>query len=519
MAEIVQPVSVGVGRNAMWGYSPAFDLTKYLSCDSKDGKESNVLLAGPGDIRHVLETLRARQTKQNHEKIVVYIWEESLECMARHIILTRILLNRQESIQTRTQTFLESYGNVLVHKKTAELIAEIANQIYKEMAEDAEFIKPFFDLTCLKFRERDGIEDIFKFSRAKKPQFDSRYLWDNRCRHYLGSRYNSAANVIDWDYHMRMKSYAPIIHKLHYRRWRIQGIIVERQGKCTEPNRTLATEIRGMHKKRGPVNVKGFWSDILISPYISYGVHTTEKKFYERSQNQYKKHSVDICEHNLEQVMQAIAPHEKKEEETTVSSADDEEITILEAATMTSGDDEKVDTSPEQRPVVPSLESKAKSVQTTGTSANTPDLSNITVRFLFGDLAKLLAKSKYDGLFDLIFVGQAVAHVCMTKALNKNVSKRGCTVIAETVKYVPVKLNEKKLYVEKLREMGKAAGWKTLGKADLAAMNEFKFPMPSDDRMHVPVSSGEGDKVNVKEFEKKQESYPECMFPFVYFRA
>eukprot|EP00954_Amorphochlora_amoebiformis_P029715 1393550-Amorphochlora_amoeboformis.AAC.1 len=155
MAEIVQPVSVGVGRNAMWGYSPAFDLTKYLSCeaynplisitpryvsinqggDSKDGKESNVLLAGPGDIRHVLETLRARQTKQNHEKIVVYIWEESLECMARHIILTRILLNRQESIQTRTQTFLESYGNVLVHKKTAELIAEIANQIYKEMAE------------------------------------------------------------------------------------------------------------------------------------------------------------------------------------------------------------------------------------------------------------------------------------------------------------------------------------------------------------------------------------------------
>ena len=39
-------------------------------------------------------------------------------------------------------------------------------------------------------------------------------------RYHYKTRYDFRLNLVDWDYQMNLKEYAPIIHFYHYREWR-----------------------------------------------------------------------------------------------------------------------------------------------------------------------------------------------------------------------------------------------------------------------------------------------------------
>mmetsp|Transcript_20657 Transcript_20657/g.33536 ORF Transcript_20657/g.33536 Transcript_20657/m.33536 type:complete len:556 (-) Transcript_20657:18-1685(-) len=550
-APYVQPVSAGMGEHPMWGYSPAFNLLDYLTDEAKEKEEINVLLASPGDLRHVLATV-PHINKSIKKKLNIYIWEDTMECLVRHMLLYKLATDQTASIEARLQTFLEAYGNVVIHKKTSDAIQSTAQCIYKEMAKDSEFVGPFFDLSLLKYKERDAIESVLSFLRKdkgnKQSSFDSGQCWENRCRHYLGSRYDSATNIIDWDYTMRMKYYAPIVHKLHYKRWRLKGVIVERQGKCTESNKSLASFVAARHRKRGPVEVKGFWSDIVVSPYIAFGIHTPELRFYERASKQYKKHSVDICESNLEKILSKIAPctasnddtkkgqEESNKEEGRDNDDEDNDIpTILEEAGVNKegGDDG------DQKKIKEGQSTDADSKNAEAVMTPEELAKRVSVRFLAGDFKKMVInRERYKNLFDLAFVSQNIAHLCMgAKRLGKEIEAKAssggsdgqppsllnsvaaskCVVIAESVKYLPVKLREKKLYVQKLLELGKACDWKSLDTWNDEGVKKFSFPMPEEDqRAHAPADATTATKdVRTKE---EKESFPECMMPFVFFK-
>jgi len=263
---------------------------------------------------------------------------------------------------------------------------------------------------------------------------------------------------------------------------------------------------------QGPVQVHGFWSDIVVSPYISFGVHTTEIKFYERAQNQYKKHSVDICEHNLKKLFGSIAPC------NMVETIDGDVIEVL--------NEEKTECKVDPASAEPRTLEKSSSsgkidckneFQNRKTSNNPNRSEQVNVRFLTGELKKMvLKKSRYEKLFDLVFVSQAHAHDCMSKDLN-HVASEGSVVIAETVKYLPVKLQQKKLYVEKLRQLGRESEWKSIDEMNIKAMERFSFPMPGEDRGHAPADESKSEKG--KRTKEEMESHPECMFPFVFFKV
>jgi dynein assembly factor 3 len=72
---------------------------------------------------------------------------------------------------------------------------------------------------------------------------------------------------------MNMKDYAPNVNHREYRSWRLNGIAFEtRLATGTVPNRTLSSFVPGKTKKgRDSVLVRGFWGDIINSPYISFG--------------------------------------------------------------------------------------------------------------------------------------------------------------------------------------------------------------------------------------------------------
>jgi dynein assembly factor 3, axonemal len=75
---------------------------------------------------------------------------------------------------------------------------------------------------------------------------------------------------------MGVKPVVPIVHWYHYRDWRKTGVAFE-QGfsRYIESNRTLGSYLPGKKKlTRESCLVRGYWGDIIVSPFISYGVET-----------------------------------------------------------------------------------------------------------------------------------------------------------------------------------------------------------------------------------------------------
>ena len=89
---------------------------------------------------------------------------------------------------------------------------------------------------------------MFKFWRGDSKKINQQLafhgidFWESRCRSFYGSRYESRDNVINWDYHMKLKDKVSIIHEKEFLKWRMNGNAYEvRESNYNCPNRTVAT--------------------------------------------------------------------------------------------------------------------------------------------------------------------------------------------------------------------------------------------------------------------------------------
>jgi hypothetical protein len=97
-------------------------------------------------------------------------------------------------------------------------------------------------------------------------------LRDYRLRHHFGDRYDFRNNLIDWDYQTTVKPTAGNIHFVQYRHWRNTGLAFEFGDQVyTTPNRTMASYAAGKERGRGSTLRRGFWSDVVVSPYHALG--------------------------------------------------------------------------------------------------------------------------------------------------------------------------------------------------------------------------------------------------------
>lgn len=73
---------------------------------------------------------------------------------------------------------------------------------------------------------------------------------------------------------MGLKERASIIHFVHYKEWRLTGVAYESGfSSYVCPNRTMSSYIPGKNKKEyTSCMVRGFWGDIVVSPYIGFGI-------------------------------------------------------------------------------------------------------------------------------------------------------------------------------------------------------------------------------------------------------
>ncbi|CAE7853268.1 dnaaf3, partial [Symbiodinium microadriaticum] len=131
------------------------------------------------------------------------------------------------------------------------------------------------DLSQLKFKDRDVLQDVFKGWFRDVP-FDVEALREQRCRGYYRARYDHRKNLMDYDYQTFIKEVAGIIHWFHYKQFGHTGVAFEtRLASYATPNRTLASYNEAMDRTKGTtVMVRGFWGDIINSPYHAFCTRT-----------------------------------------------------------------------------------------------------------------------------------------------------------------------------------------------------------------------------------------------------
>ena len=161
----------------------------------------------------------------------------------------------------------------------------------------------------MKFKDRDEIEDVFSSWLSAHP-FDIEQLRDTRLRAHYGKRYDFRRNLVDWDYNFGVKDFAKKVNQLEYRQFRLSGVAFEtRLANGTIPNRTLGSFVEGRKKRgtRDSIMVRGFWGDIINSPYLSFGNEVEDPddhmRFFKEINFQSIYTNADISEFNIQKII------------------------------------------------------------------------------------------------------------------------------------------------------------------------------------------------------------------------
>ena len=280
MTDIVK----SLGHHGIWGFSPTFDYLEALErsecIDYNTEEPIRILLLHPGDIRHILTTISRRRRHKNNNvhrrPIHFYIYETPMEIIARDLVLLELLNDYEVPIRQRANTFLELFGNSKVQLRTGRYLEQLGYQVQQLIATGKGRLQELMDFSLMKYRERDLLEECFK-SYRRSIIFDVDNLRDHRLRGLYEERYDARKSLADWDWHYSLKTVASIIHVKLYKEWRLRGIAYEfGDQEYTEPNRTMMTFTEGLVKKgkaKGEhKDVKGLWTDVVVSPYIAFGI-------------------------------------------------------------------------------------------------------------------------------------------------------------------------------------------------------------------------------------------------------
>ncbi|XP_022075621.2 dynein axonemal assembly factor 3 [Acanthochromis polyacanthus] len=425
--------SEGPGSVSWWGFSPARDLLS-LGPVRNEG-DANVLLIGSGDPRHILKTIAGLQDTQS---LHVWVIETSMEVVARQLLLLYLALIPQESmgINEKTEVFLEVFGNSEIRSQTEETLRHAASQLSTSVTETLEAAShACLNTTLLKFRERDELAGIFKLWIQPWPSSSSSQppapivmskVWDYRVRQHLGTRYDSKKGCFDWDLTMKLhQKGCGVINKQQYARWREQGLAFEmREGVYQIANPSLLSS-RLFSRNGEKVAFRGYWGDIVSSPYLSFGIETDDKSLLKTHNGRHIKTAQDISIANVQGLFQSLSSRRGC---PTTSQSDLEE---------------------------PSAQTDQKSV----TINDLMRLNGISVTFLpLDSLQKLPEKQKYSHYYNTIFASVSCAH--QLGPMMRQIAAPDAVLVVELAKFIlDLSKEQEEGFAKKVASMALEAGF------------------------------------------------------------
>jgi len=371
-----------------------------------EGETVNVLIFAGADIRHVVKSL-ARRPKEL-KRVRFFLHEKEHEVLARHLLFLQIINNKALTVRERMEVFLSLYGNTLVRERDCSYVSEIAPELVELITENsAHPLAEKVDLSQLKFKDRDILQDIFK-GWFKDVPFDVEALREQRCRGYYRARYDYRKNLMDYDYQNFIKEVAGIIHWFHYKQFGHTGVAFEtRLASYSSPNRTLASYTEAMDRSKGSsVQVRGYWGDIVNGPYHAFCTRTDPEvrhRLFKINSQQYRHTETDIAEYNLtayisemETGQRFTLPPEKPEEFEYPYASPLDELRAV----------DKVEEVEEETPkVVEEEKPRQRRQKKVNWPPLTPAMEGVEFVLLAGDPLEVLKKPKYRGLFHRAFIG------------------------------------------------------------------------------------------------------------------
>lgn len=455
-------LSHAVGVNQLWGASPSSDLQDawYLCPETGERGEASgagraaldlggdgvhALMMGAADPRHVVHTV-ALAGRWKARPLSFYVVEETPEAVARQLLLTLVTLQRDTAVEARAQLFLELLGNLRLRERTAALLREsLVPQLLRALgggegadAGGGSELGRMLDLSHLKYSEADELERAARRWAAPRPEVDLPALWDHRLRAYYADRYDSREAAADWDYRMRgVQAAAPVLHSIHYRAWRSTGQAFElRECEYAAPNPTLVTSREAVQRGRGPVRVRGYWGDIVVTPYVSLGAESQEAACFEVRQTQHTRTAADVAEFNLCSWLC----------EWQLGTRHELPPIRLGPPRGAEGEGQHADT---------------KGVEAEpSTGAKSGDAGGAAVRIvpLPSDArARVFGRGKYRGLFNRAFVAHTHAHL-IGPALNATL-RAGAIITVETMRHLPLRNDARTAYINRVCDLADSAGW------------------------------------------------------------
>lgn len=280
----------GVGREAVWGFSPAIDFLEVVPNDVLQGDEEvTVLMTGASDCRHILKTL-AKARKHTSKPIRFIIHETNLRTYGRHLMFLQFLLelNENDNMDDAAFTFLELFGNAKVRTETQSWLRSAAQKIAKFLCDGEGVLAQFVETKDMKARERDWVEEQVQWWKSDKVNFDIDKAWDTRKRLDLGDRYDCQKNMIDWDFHMNLVDLGPFIKFPEYKYFRNDAISFDKD--LIDPSKDPNDRANYEHVNRTLLHFdrkgKAYYAgDIKNGPFSCFGVETENKQIIIKQQD------------------------------------------------------------------------------------------------------------------------------------------------------------------------------------------------------------------------------------------
>lgn len=447
----VQQYVEGVGGVRMWGFCPSVDLLELAPADVAGDADApiNICSLMSGDIGSCLKTMAAVRRRAATRPVNLYMVEKYPEVLARHILLLAIFFDDDLGPRECTEIFLEVYGNTMLRKQTSAYVHNKVEELVSFLTNGTSVLAGLVDVTSMKFKERDAIEKVFK-SWLEEVECDMPAWREKRMRQYFEDRYDYRKNLIDWDYSMNVKDWAEIIHSKLFLWWRQDGIAFEiRDAKQPQPNRSLASYAEG--KEKGCSKLKrGFWGDIVQSPYWSLGVTADDPRLFKKRSMQHTKTCQHVAEYNIYGMLHELTLGEK-----FTMPADDDEIY---GRSFFGGLSHK-DTS-EKIEEISELEHDRMDTLNKGSVRRQPKLPppQFKIHLLqLEDVSMLYGKKKYANIFDLLVISNQATHA-LKSDLNQLLKDKASVVCEGADLMLNLSKVDRAAFNTRLVELGREVG-------------------------------------------------------------